>query len=138
MRTLLSKAEKTTHIGTLLTFKRTVSRGRETDGWNICSLYIDRVKKYSCNGGGYDMKGTCLADFIKENFGDQLKKLTTADCTGLTFYKTINKKYKRYKRFPKDGNISLNGACGMNSIERILNKIGFKLKYIDDDIYILT
>ena len=48
--------------GAVLTFKWTVSRGRDSYGYNIVTLRVDGDKVSSCNGGGYDMKGTCLGN----------------------------------------------------------------------------
>lgn len=58
-----------------LEFKWGVSRGRDTYGYNICSLYVDGRKAASCNGGGYDMKGTCLGNFIASAYTDRLVQL---------------------------------------------------------------
>lgn len=58
-----------------LEFKWTVSRGRDTYGYNICSLYVDGRKVSSCNGGGYDMEGTALGSWIAKRFKDELLKL---------------------------------------------------------------
>jgi hypothetical protein len=59
-----------------LEFKWTVSRGRDTYGYNICSLYVDGQKVSACNGGGYDMKGTALGNWIARAYADRLLKLT--------------------------------------------------------------
>lgn len=56
----------------VLEFKWTISRGRDTYGYNICSLWVDDKKVESCNGGGYDMPGECLSSWIKSEFKDQL------------------------------------------------------------------
>ena len=122
---------------TTLKFKWTVSRGRETYGYNICSLWIDRQKVSSCDGGGYDMKGTALAKWMKEEFYEQLKKLranygsgdNTGGFYGLSFYN--KKRQKRQKTWSKNCTVGLDGGCGFSSMERILNKLGYKLNYID-------
>lgn len=62
-----------------LEFKWSVSRGRDTYGYNICSLYVDGRKVASCNGGGYDMKGTCFGIFLEKHFADRLRKLKESD-----------------------------------------------------------
>ena len=62
-----------------LEFRWTVSRGRDTYGYNICTLYADGVKVARCNGGGYDMKGTCYGDFIAKYYPERLRELTPAD-----------------------------------------------------------
>ena len=58
-----------------LEFKWTVSRGRDTYGYNICSLRVNDQKASSCNGGGYDMEGTALGDWVAQNFKSELLKL---------------------------------------------------------------
>ena len=58
-----------------LVFKWTVSRGRDTYGYNICSLWVDGRKVSSCNGGGYDMKGTALGNWVAARFSDELMQL---------------------------------------------------------------
>lgn len=62
-----------------LQFKWTVSRGRDTDGYNICSLYVEGKKVASCNGGGYDMEGTCLGSWVARRFAERLCKLKEKD-----------------------------------------------------------
>ena len=58
-----------------LIFKWTVSRGRDTYGYNICSLFVDGEKEASCNGGGYDMKGTVLGVWMEFEFQKLIKGL---------------------------------------------------------------
>ena len=58
-----------------LEFKWTVSRGRETYGYNICSLYVDGHKAASCNGGGYDMKGTAFGRWLAREYASRLYAL---------------------------------------------------------------
>lgn len=62
-----------------LEFRWTVSRGRDTYGYNICTLYVDGRKVARCNGGGYDMKGTCLGSFIAAAYADRLNGLRPED-----------------------------------------------------------
>ncbi len=113
-----------------LKFKWTVSRGRDTYGYNICSLWVDGRKVSSCNGGGYDMKGTALANWIQEKFKEEVKKLNSAKYYGLHFY---NKKTrKHHDRFRKGYSFWLDGACGFDSIKRILNALGYKLIFADE------
>lgn len=132
-----------------LKFKWTVSRGRDTYGYNICSLYVDGNKVSSCNGGGYDMQGAALANWMEEEFQEKIQKLPS-NCGSmdnskgfycLSFYNT--KTHKKQHRFSKHvEKAHIDGACGFSSVERILNAIGYKLEYIDEDsnttIYLLT
>lgn len=151
-----------------LNFKWTVSLERNTRGYNICSLYVNGKKVSSCNGGGYDMQGTALGDWIECKFRDELLKLDK-EFYGLTFHdpdydpgkkiidgKTIEWREKagkslgleRYQAFysassktPTDKHVipQIDGACGMSSVERILNAIGYKLDCAtsDNSVYVL-
>ena len=50
-----------------LTEKWTLSRGRYTEGYNICTIKDTRgTAKGQCNGGGYDMAGTSLAKALEK------------------------------------------------------------------------
>lgn len=61
---------------TSLEFKWSVSRGRDTYGYAICTLYANGDRVARCNGGGYDMKGTCLGSFIAKAYADRLLNLS--------------------------------------------------------------
>ena len=52
-----------------LEYRWTVSRGAETYGWNICTLYANSERVSSTNGGGYDLQGVCLAEYLKGLIG---------------------------------------------------------------------
>lgn len=142
-----AKAQKTE--AKLLEFRWTTSRGRETYGYNICSLWVDGSKVSSCNGGGYDMKGASLADFMAKEYQERLLL-----CIGKqsrchqyhstehgfdqthapkgtngrgesTFYGStgyLNPELNLYK-------VSLDGACGFSSMERIAKAIGLTLQW---------
>lgn len=62
-----------------LEFRWTVSRGRDTYGYNICSLYANGRKVAACNGGGYDMKGTVLGTYLARAYADRLRALRAED-----------------------------------------------------------
>lgn len=122
-----------------LKFKWTVSKGRDTYGYNICSLYVDGNKVSSCNGGGYDMRSTALADWMEEEFQEDLRRLPvnygsldkTKGFYGLSFRNQKTKKRQgRYSKNVKRAH--LDGACGFSSMERILKKIGYTLQYVDE------
>lgn len=66
----------TTAIATkTLEFKWTTSRARDTYGYNVCTLYVNGRKVARTCGGGYDMKGTVLGDFIAKHYADRLNAL---------------------------------------------------------------
>ena len=57
-----------------LKFKWTVSKSRDSYGYNICTLIVNGEKVSRCNGGGYDMKGTCFGNWLAYQFKDELLK----------------------------------------------------------------
>lgn len=154
-----------------LRFRWGVSRGQDTYGYGICSLFVDGDKKASCNGGGYDMKGTSFGYWLADEFKDRLLKLDE-EFYGLSYHdpdfdagkvvidgETIEEReaagkslgLERYQQFHKASNSTptenhrvplLDGACGFTSMERVLNAIGGRLKYISENsketIYLLT
>lgn len=61
-----------------LEFRWTTSRARDSYGYNVCTLYVDGCKVASCNGGGYDMQGTCLGIWVEREYADRLRKLRPA------------------------------------------------------------
>lgn len=110
-----------------LEIRYTTSRGADTYGWNICTLRIDGRRIASCKGGGYDMRGTCLAGWIEKQFPDELRRLSPAEFYGLSFWDQRAKKFR--KRWRPGYIVGLDGGCGWNSMERILNAIGFRLAW---------
>ena len=93
----------------------------------IYNLRGEKTEFYA-GGGGYDKQGTCLGQLINHYFNNEIKKLNTSDFYGLTHW---NKKTKKHqKRSSKNTKSYVNGACGFNSMQKILNKIGFKLQFV--------
>lgn len=115
-------------------FKWTTSRARDTHGYNICSLIINNQKVSSCKGGGYDMEGTALADWLVEQEKGiaNLKQLTAnygsndngTGFYGLWFWDT--RQGKRVKKWSPGCSVGLDGGCGINSIKRIAIKLGYQ------------
>lgn len=124
----------------LLTFKTTTSRGRDTYGYSIVSLYVDGVKTTSCNGGGYDMQGTALALYLQREYQERLMSIadraytTRTQNEDMTWEKVENKdglygmsatqmrKSDRRELMPI--HVTLDGGCGQNSIEKIAEAAG--------------
>jgi hypothetical protein len=64
------------HIGETITIRWGTSRGQNSYGYTTCSLRNDRGQKIAaCNGGGYDLKGTVLGDWIAKTFAKELMAL---------------------------------------------------------------
>ena len=85
------------------------------------------------------MRGIVLADFIKLHFENELKRLNSKEFYGLSFLNPETKKH--CERYQQGYKICLNGACGFESMQAILNKIGFTLTFIcaypREDAYVI-
>lgn len=146
MATLLNK--RTNFMTTKqLHFKWTISRGRDTYGYNICTLLVNGEKKGKCCGGGYDMQGTSFAQWLESDFQTELCLLFANDIKEIE----ANKEARSYtnkgiaiKHMPGTGfygatvyqntknlsvRIGLDGACGFDSMKRIAEAIGIKLQW---------
>jgi hypothetical protein len=149
MKTLETTQNIEQAIGMLLEFKRTVSHGRDTDGYNICTLWDAKTGKRlaSCKGGGYDMEGTSFGDWIDTRFQAELLDLANREPVD-----KYNKDTSNWERVPTDNKyrgsgsefyglaaytkggeivkVTLDGACGFESIRRIFNALGLEVKYL--------
>ncbi len=142
-----------------LTFKWTVSRGRDTYGYNICSLWVDGNKVSSCNGGGYDMKGTAFGNWVEEAWQDELRvkigpyadSFVEADIKGKYIGRfddpghgprgwieapSSERFYGATSYCAYNGTawnvvkVHLDGACGFESILSIVEALGYGLQYV--------
>lgn len=121
-------------LGSVLSFRWSVSR---------CSLWVDGCKVSSCNGGGYDMKGTAAGNWIEKRLDIFPGVLRLASDTnlryknvrhdgfyGLCFY---DKAKKTWRKHYKPGYlVKVDGRCGFRSVENILNALGLKLRFISE------
>jgi hypothetical protein len=118
-----------------LSVKWTVSRGRETYGYNICTLTDTNTgKRYRCNGAGYDMLGTVFGEWLQDVHQDELLKIRDrahyhrvqgyengpmGELYGMTEY---------YTSKMTSCTITLDGACGIESMRCIAEAIGLEIK----------
>lgn len=95
--------------------KWTVSKGRDSYGYNICSLWHGDIKVATCNGGGYDMQSTVISNFINLYFQDRLNSITSE-----------NIEYGLCKNL--DGNNYISYGIGVNAINRIIQHCDMKVR----------
>jgi len=130
-----------------LHFKWTVSRGRDTYGYNICTLLVDGEKVGKCNGGGYDMQGTSFAQWLQNNYQHELLQLFSNQLQQLKSNPNaesyLSKKQKTIYTYQtgfygahlyhntatNESRVTLDGACGFESIKQVAEAIGIKLKW---------
>ena len=99
-----------------LTISWAVSKGVNTYGYNICRL-DDRNngKRFRCMGGGYDMIGTVFGDWLQHYYQSELLKIKESGFYGMTYRADKNQ-------------VSLDGACGIESMLRIAEAIGLEVE----------
>ena len=136
-------------MDSILEFRWTTSRARESYGWNICTLYFNGKKVASTRGGGYDMKGTALGNWAMEQFQERLQDIAHLAYSN---YARIEKAYVDIPRIQgaatlygmttqwtgmdldrKPQHVSLDGGCGWESVINVLKKIGVQVEYRSGD-----
>ena len=135
----------------VIQWKWGTSRGQDSYGYTICSCYIDGQKSGSTCGGGYDLRGTAYAEAVLKMFHVELRTLAhRADSQYRVTGKGKDQTYARidtegqpgllyglYAYFDEKGKvtkISLDGACGLESMDRIMEAIGYKREFVMKDV----
>ena len=111
-----------------------VSRGRDTYGYNICRLDDTSTgDRFKCMGGGYDMVGTVFGNWLAANY--QAELMTLKDRAGAVWnaaggFKSADREDRLYGMMyqEKDGIIILDGACGLECMIRIAEAIGLEVE----------
>ena len=120
-----------------------ISRGRDTEGYNIVSLWVNGSKVASTCGGGYDMQGTVLGDWLGKTFQSQLlayfrRRKKALDCWNRAENTWIRQPDNKRRNCGATGtlekgklvSVSLDGGTGKDCMERIAKDIlGLKKEY---------
>lgn len=106
-----------------------VSRGRDTYGYNICRLDDSNTgKRYRCSGGGYDMQGTVFAQYLVDVWQNELQEFFKANQKDLIpAYTNRLKLEKYYGAFYDGASVTLDGACGLSCMINIAEAIGLEV-----------
>ena len=95
-----------------------VSRGRDTYGYNMVTLSSTTGKKFRAMGGGYDMHGQVMGEYVQFNESpDRLRAVADADDT---LPITIT----------PDGKVIVLGASGLTSVLRLMRALGWEVSTI--------
>ena len=103
-----------------------------TDGRNgiTCKMFVNREKVAKSQGGGYDLTGTCFAEWLTDTFQKELAEF---------FRKNTQKDGKRNDRLGGyyglvdrgDNTFYLDGSCGFSEMQRIAREIlGLNIEFI--------
>lgn len=117
-----------------LTLSWSTSKGRDTYGHNICRL-DDRNngQRFRTIGGGYDMTGTVFGQWLETYYQKELMMVSQQAHSVYNQQKEwvtsgrADSLYGMTYRV-KDGRISLDGACGIDSMIRIAEAIGLEVE----------
>lgn len=103
-----------------LSLRYGVSKGNETYGYTTVSLRDEKLDKRVgyCLGGGYDMKGTVFAEWMKAEFKELIPALDPYEFYGVTHIKQEDGSVKSY----------LDGACGYECMTAILKHWGYEIE----------
>lgn len=119
-----------------LRIRWTTSRGAETYGYTVASLYEFERLAARCKGGGYDMRGTVFGEWLEKAYPDRLAQLRPADAVdcgygvpGWTRAPADRRLYGLTWR--PDGSASLDGGCGFESMCRVAEAIGLDVTMLD-------
>lgn len=141
---------------TFYSYRTGTSRGRDTYGYTIVSLTnTDTGKRYSTNGGGYDMLGSVVGDILNTEYQEKLIALHTL---AEDFISPEKQSYQSRRAWEADGTygrssdytkhyygltayydavgtvkrVLLNGASGFSNCQRIAKAIGLSLTPVYD------
>jgi hypothetical protein len=119
-----------------LSISWSVSRGRDTYGYNICRLDSRQSgKRYRCSGGGYDMIGTVFGQWLESEYQSELVELV-ADLPKISYgsgsrfqiSEEINPRFYGLT-IRENGSVSLDGACGQSCMVGIAEALGLEVQW---------
>ena len=114
--------------------KWTTSRAQDTYGYNICTLRANGGKWSTC-GGGYDMIGTVVADYFEDMYQTELGAWADSIKPDMVDAGYTVPGYLKHPDFygmviKPNGDVQLDGGCGINSIQRIIEACGYELQSV--------
>lgn len=110
-----------------------ISKGRDTYGYNICRL-DDSVsgKRYKTIGGGYDMIGTVLGEWFEDRYQSELLALAEKNADKLETYSAAYPGWQKiqglYGLTFDQSKAMLDGGFGVKSIIHIIEACGFEIE----------
>lgn len=120
---------------TRLALSWSTSRAVDTYGYNIARLDDSTTgARYRCSGGGYDMVGTVFGEWFAKTHQDKLRALVAANAREFVDAGYVTRGYLRHPdkfyglNVRPDGSVTLDGACGIESMIRIVEACGMEVQ----------
>lgn len=118
---------------TVLQLSTSTSRGRDTYGYTIVRLDDTTTgKRYRCMGGGYDMVGTVLAEWLQETQQERLLAIGDRAYYRHTGAEPMTRieagLYGMTYHVGSTDRVTLDGACGLESMRRIAEAVGLEVR----------
>ena len=111
-----------------------VSRGRDTYGYNICRLDDTSTgDRFKCMGGGYDMQGTVFGSWLEACYQDRLLAMKDRAnyrraTGGVSVPANSEDSLCGMAYIENDNRISLDGSYGLECMIRIAEAIGLEVE----------
>jgi hypothetical protein len=114
-----------------------VSRGRDSYGYNICRLDSRSGSRYKTCGGGYDMIGTVVGDWLEAEHQAELVELVKGlelepygdGKTGIrVVVRDSDFSFSGFFVNP-NGSVTLDGGCGLSAMQSIARAIGLDMQW---------
>lgn len=109
-----------------------ISKGRDSFGYPICRL-DDRNngRRFRTNGCGYDMIGTVFGEWLEATYQEELQAIKArahylSDEDGTVANPRTDSLYGM--RWTKDNRVTLDGACGIESMISIAEASGLEVE----------
>ena len=109
------------------------SRGCETWGYTTVSVTDNGTDKaFRACGGGYDMKGTVVGDWLEAVAQDRLQALAARCGRDDSRAYGCDNKWAPIKGYygstiNPDGRVTIDGACGLETVRSIAEAVGIRI-----------
>lgn len=116
---------------TYLELKWTVSRARDTYGYNVVTLTdqaTSKGKRYRASGGGYDMVGTVFGDWLDDTYQDRLWAIREQAYSIVSVGNRTTNTDGFYGMTWNEDKVTTDGGCGLESMRKIAEAIGVHVK----------
>ena len=120
-----------------LTVKHSISKAQDTFGYNRVTLIDQETgKRYATCGGGYDMLGTCLGQYLESSHQVELLSIASKAYNIYNGKTLSDNGYTGCKLYGMTHNVgksvSLDGACGFECMVKIARAAGLTVNLYHD------